>query len=469
MEKQKRRQTPHIFVIIFTITIIVAALTYIIPAGEFDRVQVGKYKEVVAGSYHRVEQNGQTPWDVIKAVVTGFQQGSKLIFMVMFCGAAVHMLEKSGTIERGFKSLVGKVQGKEWIAIFAVMLAMSMGGATGVFGNPTVAIIPIGIMLSRSMGYDDTLGFAMIFFGAFSGFNVGWANVVTVGLAQSIAGIPLLSGFGVRVIFHIVNFILSFGFVMIYANKIKNDPTKSLNYEPGMKPEEYMGLPVSADDEEQSHLTTGNIISLAIMVIGFTTLIFCSIKYGWALEDYSAIFLSMAILIGLVNGFGVNGTAKEFAIGCQKMVAAAFIVGIARSISVVMTDGKIIDTIVNALVIPIDKFGPVVGANLMLLANIIINFFISSGSGQATTVMPIMTPISQLTGISRQVAVQAFQFGDGFTNCMIPTVGSLMGGLGMAKIAYNKYLKWFTPLLIVQLVLSFVAITILQIMQWGPM
>lgn len=465
----KVKKSPHIFVLLLSITIIVAVLTYIVPAGQFERVEVGNYKEVVPNSYHRVDQNGQNPWDVFKAIVSGFRDSADLIFMIIFCGAAIHILEESRTIEKGFKRLVVKLNGKEWLAIFAVMFVMSIGGATGVFGNPTIAIIPIGMMLSRAMGYDDTLGFAMIFFGAFSGFNVGWANVVTIGIAQEIAGIPILSGFGVRVIFHIVNFALCYGFVLLYLKNIKNTPTKSLNYEPGLNTSEYMGLAAGIQHEGDSKLDKGNIASILVMVIGFSCIIYCSIKYNWGIQDYSAVFLIMSILIGLFNGFGINGTAKEFVKGCQKMISAAFIVGIARSIAVVMTNGQIIDTVVNALVVPIDKFGPVLGANFMLLANIIINFFISSGSGQATTVMPIMTPIAQLTGVSRQIAVQAFQFGDGFTNCIIPTVGSLMGGLGLAKIPYNKYLKWFTPLLVVQLILSFMAITILQIMQWGPM
>jgi uncharacterized ion transporter superfamily protein YfcC len=150
------------------------------------------------------------------------------------------------------------------------------------------------------------------------------------------------------------------------------------------------------------------------------------------------------------------------------MVYAAFVVGMARAISVVMIDGKIMDTLVNWLSMPIGYVGPVLGANFMLIANVVINFFIPSGSGQAVTVMPIMVPLADLTGITRQVATQAFQFGDGLTNCIIPTSGTLMGCLGIANIKYEKYVGWYWKFLFVQLILAAVAVTVLQIVKWGP-
>lgn len=458
-------QFPNVYVLLFSLVILAAILTWFVPSGKFERVTDNNITQVVPGSFSFVDQSVQGPWQVFQAIVTGFKIQISLILMVIFVGAAIHMLEASKAIDMAFKKLAQSVKGKEAIAILLIMLIMSIGGATGVFGNVTLVLVPIGILLSQAMGFDRTLGFAIIFFGSFSGFNVGWANFGTIGLAQTIAQLPIFSGIGFRIFAHIVNFILSYGFVMIYYNKIKKDPTLSLNYEAGMKMEDYMGSP-NANSNEAVKLSNGQILALITAVGGIAFVVFGALKWSWSADHISAAFLVVGILIGLFTGNGINGTFSLFIKGCSTVVSAAFIIGFANGITVILNQGLILDTIVFYLSVPINNMGAVAGANFMLFANIIVNFFISSGSGQASAVMPIMVPIADLTGITRQVAVQAFQFGDGFTNVIIPTVGSLMGGLGFAKVSYGKYLKWALPLVLVQIAFSFVAITALQSIGW---
>jgi uncharacterized ion transporter superfamily protein YfcC len=205
---------------------------------------------------------------------------------------------------------------------------------------------------------------------------------------------------------------------------------------------------------------------LAIAVASFGCIIVGSVWWDWGISAYSAMFLAMAVFTGLFGGLGVNGTCSEFIKGCGTMVAGAFVIGISRAISVVMTNGKIIDSIVYYLSEPISSYGPLVGANVMFYVNVLVNFFIPSGSGQAVAVMPLMVPIADLADISRQVAVQAFQFGDGFTNCIIPTAGVVMSSLALAKIPYTRYVRWFAPLLVLQLILASIALTALQAIGW---
>lgn len=442
-----------------------AILTWIIPAGEFTRVKQGAVTKVVAGSYHVVASKPQGIWEVFEAVAKGWEQSGTMIFMVFFVGAAIQILEQTGTIRIGLSKVVRGLRGREIYAVAIVMLIMSIGGATGVFANPVVALLPIGLMLSKALGYDEVVGFGMIYLGSYAGFNVGWGNVFTVGIAHSIAELPMFSGMAVRVLFHIVNLVLTFGFVYRYCKMIKEDPTKSLTYTPG---KEISSAAVYVDEKEQEILTSRHLICAAIAIVGFAAIIYGSLKLNWGIRHYSVVFIMMAVSCGIIGRLGVSGTAQAFVKGCGTMVYAGFVIGMARAIAVVMTDGKIIDTIVYYLSLPIAQMGPVLGANMMLVANIIINFFIPSGSGQAVTVMPIMVPLADLTGITRQVATQAFQFGDGFTNCIIPTAGVVMGCLGIAGISYDRYVKWYLPFLTVQLVLAFVAITILQIAKWGP-
>ena len=463
--KKIKFEFPHVFALMFILTILMAALTWVVPAGEFTRVKQGAITKVVAGSFHFVKSQPQGFWQIFEAVSKGWQQSAAIIFMVFFVGGAITTLEKTGSLRVGLAKVVKNLKGKELTAVAIVMTIMSIGGATGVFANPVVALIPIGLMLSKALGYDEVVGFGMIYLGAYAGFNVGWGNVFTVGIAHDIAQLPMFSGMGVRVFFHIANLILTFGFLAMYIKRIKADPTQSLTYN-GEKVKEE--IDATKHKEEEESLSLRQSLCLVIALVSFAAIIYGSINLKWSFNEYSVVFIMMAVFSGIIGGLGVSGTAEAFVKGCGTMVYAAFVVGMARAISVVMIDGKIMDTLVYWMSAPISLVGPVLGANLMLLANIVINFFIPSGSGQAVTVMPIMVPIADLTGITRQVATQAFQFGDGFTNCIIPTSGTLMGCLGIAKISYEKYVGWFTKFLVVQLILSAVAITVLQIMKWGP-
>lgn len=467
MKKERSFNFPHTCALLFFIIVFAAILTWIVPAGEYDTESVGDITRVVAGTYHTVDSNPQGVWDVFMAVVAGFQKATVLIVMIMFVGSAVHMLQESGAIEVSFGKIT-KMESKNLkVIVFIVMLFMSIGGATGVFANATVALIPIGMILSASLGLDAAAGMLMVYLGAYSGFNVGWANPSTLGVAHPIAELPLFSGFKVRLLIHLINFIITYIFVMMYIKRIQKDPTKSLNYKEGLNTKDYMGLS-SLEDESQKDekLETSHIISLVATVAAIVSIVIGSLKFGWKNEQIAAAFLILSIVIGISNGYGVNKTTSLFIEGCAKMLSAAFIVGFANGISVILADGNILNTIVYWISKPITKFGPVAGSSLMYVANLIINLFIPSGSGQAAAVMPIMVPISDLTGITRQVAVMAFQFGDGFSNCLFPTAGTLMGSLGIAGIPWNKYAKMFVPFLIVQSILAIVALIILQSIGW---
>jgi len=458
----KKSKIPHVFALMFIITILMAILTWVIPAGQYERIKEGTITRVVADSFRVVDPNPQGFWDVFHAVVKGWIQAASMIFMVFFVGGAIKILEETGTIRVGMNHIIHKLKGKEIWAVAIIMFLMSIGGATGVFANPVVALIPLGIVLAKGLGYDNVVGFAMIYLGSYIGFNVGWGNVFTVGIAHTIAELPMFSGFGVRVFFHVVNYILVFGFVYLYIKKIKADPTNSLTY----SIEESTAQ--SNVFEEKEVMTIRHMICTAIVVVAFGAIIYGSLRLKWGIDHYSVVFLMVAVFCGIIGGLGTNGTAIAFVKGCGSMAYAALVIGMARGISVVMADGKIIDTVVYYLSLPIGMFGPVVGAVLMFFANIVINFFIPSGSGQAVTVMPIMVPLADLTGITRQVAVQAFQFGDGFTNCIIPTASVLMGCLGLSGIPYEKYVKWAAPLIAIQLVLAITALVVLQLLHWGP-
>ena len=463
--KEKKLKFPGTCALLFMIIIVATILTWVIPAGKFDTEKIGKITKVIPGTFHYIDRTPQGPWDIFNAVVLGFYKASKLMTMIMFVGAAVYILEKTKTIELAFTRLTQNRKINDALVVFSIMLFMTVGGAAGVFANPTVALIPIGILLTTAMGLDKAAGFFIVYLGAYSGFNVGWANSSTLAVAHPIAELPIFSGLNVRIIIHIINFIFNFVFVLYYIKSIRKDPTNSLNYEVGMKPEEYMGIKVDADEQKET-FGWKHAVSLLATFVAVATILFGATKLKWSNDHFSTVFFILSIFVGLVHGLGLNGTIQMFLKGCASMLNAAFIVGFANGISIILANGNILNTIVYGLSIPMTKLGAVVGANFMFIANLIINLFIPSGSGQAAAVMPILVPVADLAGITRQVAVQAFQFGDGFSNCIYPTAGTLMGSLGIAGIAWNRYAKRFLPLILVQTIFSFVCLTILQMIGW---
>ncbi len=453
--------------LVFAIVIVAAILTWIVPAGQFNYEKVGKITRAIPGSYHLVEQTPQNPWDLFNAVVNGFSRSSTLIFMIMFVGAAINMLENTGSIDRAFKKMVGQSKNSNVIIIFSIMLFMSMGGASGIFANSTVAMIPIGILVASSIGLDKATGMLMVYLGAYSGFNVAWVNASTIGIAQPIAELPVFSGLSMRVGFHIVNFILTYTFVMMYVKKIQKTPEKSLCYEPGMVPSDYMGnTHTEAIENDSDKMSTKDSINILSAILAVAVVVWGSVQFKWGSTHMSAVFLILGIFIGLYNGYGVNGTTNRFLKGCSTMISAAFIVGIANGIAIILKDGQIINTIVHFMSLPLNTLGSAFGAVFMFVSNLVINIFIPSGSGQAATVMPIMVPLADLGGITRQVAVQAFQFGDGLTNCISPLSGVLMGCLGIAGISWTRYAKWYIPFLLLQVILASIALVVLQTIGW---
>ena len=470
---------PHVFAILFLLTIVMAIATWFVPAGTYEMVTdaATKRKVIDPASFHFIANAPQGVYDVFNAIVKGMIQSASMMSMVFFCGAAVEVLNQTGTMKAGMGSLVGVLKGKGVIAVVTIMAVMSIGGADGVFANPTIAFIPLGVMLGKTMGYDEVVGWAMIYLGSYAGFNVGWANAFTAGLANELSGLDTMNGFWLRVVFHIANLILLCWFVVRYMHKIEKDPTASLTYDPEAAPAE-------AAEEVSSDGMSGTQIACAVItVLGFAAIIYgsvvgfpeCPAWFGfkgmggkkWGVPQYSAVFVIMAIvngMIGFKGGFWyrLDATFKAFTKGMTALTYAAFVIAFSRAISVIMTDGKIIHTIIYYLAMPINQVGNVVGAFFMYVANVIVNFFIGSGSGQAVTVMPIFAPLAHITNINASVAVQCFQFGDGFTNCINPTAGVLMATLGLAGIPYGKYVKWFLPIVCLQLVVAGVVIVLMQ-------
>lgn len=468
MQEKKKREFPDVYALLFIMCVLAMVATWIIPAGTFERVKEGSINKVVAGSFQYVAANPQTPWDMLQAIYQAFVNSSSTIFMIFFCGAAIAMLEESKSLSTAFTVLARKLRGKEAVAMAVIMFSLGLGNSAGVFGNLGIAIVPIGVFLAKAMGGDAFLGFLIIYFGLMSGMSIGFANPGILGLAQTIAELPIFSGTLPRVICCVANITFLFFVTVRYYKTIKKDPTKSLNYEPGMQPYEYMGT-VSGEtgaDSECAALSKRQILVMTVFGVGVIACVTFTIRNSWTTKQISSWFLGLGIVTGIVSGFDMNKIARTFIKGCKPMVFASFMVGFATAVSLVMTDGQVMDTIVNALSMPLNAMGSVLGAGFMVVINALINLLIPSGSGQAAVVMPLMMPLADLSGITRQVAVQAFQFGDGLSNLATPLNGPLMGCLALAGVNFPKYFKWAIKYIFIEIGVAVLVTMGLQLAGW---
>lgn len=459
VQQKKKKEIVHVYVLLFTMCIIVAILTYFIPAGKYQRAEVNGRTVVVADSYEVVESTPVGIWGLSNSVSKGWSQSADIMFLVFMVGGAIKVIEDTGVIDKSLNRAMRALRGKEEVAVMIVSFLLSLLGATGTFSTANIAIVPICLVFSRKMHYDKLLAFALAYLAVNVGFSAGWSSIFTTAIAQEIAEIPKFSGMGLRLVEHGIFFLIYMFFMLRYMRKIKSDYKYSI-------------APFSQEDFEMDDhisdekLTVQQILAGIVAICGFVGLVYGASVKGLSTQKLTTVFFIMAVAGGLLGGLGINGTAKSFAKGLQGIAAGAFVVGMSKAISVVMTDGNIIDSVVYYLTMPIASAGSVLGANIMFIFNLCFNLLISSGSGQAVAVMPVMVPIADLTNISRQVAVEAFKLGDGLSNIIVPTAGAMMACLGVAGVPYTKYIKWVMPYFLVTAVLGCVFVTIAQGFLW---
>ena len=440
-EKQKKKwKTPHTFVILVAIIIIAAIATYLIPAGEFTRFKdaaTGKTL-VEAGSYHRIASNPLNPLLIPSAIYTGIVKSASTITFMLIIGGAFEVITSTGALTALCKKL-SKTFSKHKYAVIPVFLTLF-----SIFGmsSEVMIFVPIGITLALFLGLDKVTGTAMIALGAAVGFTAGILNPFNVGVAQDIAELPLFSGMAYRIVILVILLAATSAYIIIYAKKVAANPEKSVIY--GIQEDtEYTFEDVS------DSISKSQIAVLVIMAAGFGILIYGLSKKGWYFEEMSGLFIFMGIACGLVSGYGPSRIAKEFGNGAKGIVVGCLIIGIARTVEVILSDAKILDTIVYGIVNIVNVMPGSIKAVGMFICQSLINCVIVSGTGQAAVTMPLMVPVSDLVGISRQTAVLAFQLGDGFSNSVLPMSSSLMGYLAVSKIPYSKWLKFMMPLFLI--------------------
>ena len=461
-----RIKAPNTVLIISSLIVIVAALTWIIPGGEYEKTTVDGRESIVPGSFEYVESNPQGVGDILTAPIEGFVDASLIIGFVLLVGGAFGVLQKTEAVDSLIKAIARAHSRSRAIRILLIPLLMTifsfMGGVFG-FSEEVIPFILIFVPLALMIGYDTITGIAIPFVGAGAGFAGAFLNPFTIGIAQGIAGLPPFSGVVYRVITWVITTSIVIIYVMIYAARIRKNPQKSISYHKDQEKKKNLRI---ADLENFSGMSRRHVWVLIIFLASIVSLIFGVLMFHWYIAEISALFVLTGVLVGIIGKLSADEITDAFMNGAKQLVVTAIIIGLARGILMIAKDGLIIDTLLNYAAGLISHLHPIMSAQAMFVTQTFINFFVPSGSGQAALTMPVMAPLSDLVGVSRQTAVLAFQFGDGFSNMIIPTSAVTMGILTLADIPWEKWARWILPLELILFAAGFLMLIPPFLMGW---
>ncbi|MDY7538954.1 YfcC family protein [Undibacterium sp. 5I1] len=461
----KKLKLPNTFVLLFSLLALIALATWLVPGGKYDTHVVNGKTLIDPATFHYITSNPQGFVALMMAPIKGFVEAALIIGFVLIVGGAFAVLQKTEAIDSMIKSVAKAHTNSAFIRamIIPVFVTMfSLGGATFGMSEEAIPFILIFIPLALALGYDSIVGVSIPFIGSQVGFAAAFLNPFNVGIAQGIAGVPVFSGLQYRVIVWVIATTLTIGFLMWYAAKIKQSPEKSPTFELDQEKRK------SLKHDEFTHFTgvtvTHKLVlllfaaSLGVMVLGV-------VKYEWFINEIAALFLVMAIIVGVVGKLSSDEFIEAFLQGAKDLVTTALVIALARGTMILARDANIIDTMLHGLMPFVQSASPVFAAQKMFLIQTVINFFIHSGSGQAALTMPIMAPLADLVGVTRQTAILAFQFGE-FTTPMIPTSGITVGVLALARIPWATWAKWMIPLQLMYLVLALLLLIPPCLMYW---
>lgn len=463
-EVNKKREFPHTLVIIFTIIIFAAILTYLIPAGEYVRVEDAATGRTLVdpNSYTRIESTPAGIMNIFTSIPRGMQETAWIAFLVLIIGGAFKTIENTGAIQAFFNKILGGAKDKNIVAIPFIIFAFALLPAF--IGNMEsyLAFVPIGILIARSLGFDALVGIAIIVAAGNVGLTSGIMNPFTVGVAHGIIGLPMFSAMWFRVLGFVLLYSSVTFWTVKYAMKIKKDPTKSLIYDVERAAQKEGGVDLPELDKRKIMILITFFLGMGYIVYGAITQ-----KIDFQVEA-PAIFLMLTIAVGIVAGYSPNKIASEFVNGAKTMVMGALVVGFAKGISVVLGDGNIIDTIVYTFSGMLVGLPKVVSALFMYAFQFVLNFFIISGSGQALTTIPIMSPLGEVLGLTQQTVVTAFQYGDGITNLLLPMSSTTIGACVLAKVEYPTFVKFIWKIIVTNAVIGGILVTIATLINLGP-
>ena len=459
-----RLRIPNTFVLLFAILALIALATGFIPGGKYDTHLVNGKQLIDPGSFHYVASAPQGLVALMKAPIKGFVEAAQIIGFVLVVGGAFAVVQKTDAIDTGIRSIARMHEHSALVraALIPVFVTLfSLGGATFGMNEEAIPFVLIFVPLALALGYDTLTGVSIPVLGSQAGVGAAFLNPFNVGIAQGIAGVPVFSGIGYRLIVWVATTSVTILFLMWYAARVKQNPTLSPTYVLDQTRRQEQPAHIGLDRMTGRHKAVLAIfaLSLAAMVIGV-------VKFDWYIDEIAALFLSMAIVVGIVGRLGPDNWVAAFMQGAKDLAPTALVIAIARGTMILARDAHIIDTMLHGLMPLVQSSHPVFAAQKMYLIQSVINFFIHSGTGQAALTMPIMAPLADLVGVTRQTAILAFQLGE-LSTPMIPTSGITVGVLALARVPWITWARWMIPLQLIYLVLALVLLVPPCLMQWG--
>ena len=469
----KHIKLPHVFILLTGVILACSILTYFIPSGEYERetIKIGTLSRtvVVPGTYNEIPKHYSVEgvifgedkdedaapvsfFGFLSSIPRGMQSAADIIFFIFIIGGVFGILQKTGTITAFIQKLLDVFGHSSRLMVIILMITIGIGSSTLGMGEEFIPLVPLFLIVSKKLGFDRVFGLGIVMLAAEVGFASATTNPFTVQIAQGIAEVPLGSGMLFRILFFVICITITIIYLLRYGAKIKRDPSKSI------MPDDDFSVDEISFERTEFRNSHGIIMFTAFILFAF--ILYAIQEFGWWINEMSGGFLLIGIASIIISRMNLADAAKSFVKGMEDMVVAALVVGFAKGVQVVLQDGQILDTIIFSAANSLQQFHELFAAGGMLVFQTTLNFFIPSGSGQAAVTMPLMAPLSDLIGITRQTAVFAFTCGDGFSNMIIPTSGWLMAVLSLSKIPYTKWVKFAFPVFLMMFVLSFIFLTI---------
>ena len=425
-----RLRFPHPLILLVLCVLVAAACTWLLPAGQYERRDdpVAGREVVVAGTYHEVAPSPVDPFNAIVAIPKGMTDAASVIFYVFLVGGAFAVVERTGALAQLVNWLAQRLARRGLWVIPIVGFAFAWGGILIQMQEELIAFVPVLLLLSRRLGFNALTAVAMSLGAAAVGASFSPINPFQVGIAQKVAGLELLSGWEFRSVFLLVAWLIWTGGTMRFARRTRVAPGSVAPKDTG----------AAAAGWRQTVVLGIVLVTFVIFVVGVT-------RYGWDFEQLSALFFLMGVAAGLVGRLGVGGMADGYVEGFRSMAFAALLIGFARGIYVVLDEGHVVDTIVHGLFTPIASLPTTLSALGMMAVHGLVHLPVPSTSGQAVLTMPLLVPLSDLIGLSRQVTVLAYQYGAGLCELVTPTNGALMAMLAASGVRYEDWLRFVVP------------------------
>lgn len=469
-KKQKKKiELPHVYTIAFALIILFAILTWIIPSGQFERTTVdtaaGTREVAVAGSYHEVEKIDADGNDlrqgvdaVLMAPTRGIQNAADVVAFVLLIGGTFAIITKTNAINAGMNTVIKKLKNKDILIIPIVMTLLSLGGTSFGMSEEALPFYAIFMPIMMGLGYDSMTAFMICFLGPQVGYCASTVNPFNVLIAQGVAGIEGNPQLWFRMIQWVIFTVIGIAFVMMYARRVKKNPTSSITYHDDIAKRKEFAVVENTDDMP---FTMRQKLVLLVFIGGLGIIVWGLITKGWYMDEISMVFLGIGLLAGILGGLSEKEMANAFVEGLADFAYAAVIIGIARGILVVAEGGMIIDTILNSMATALAGVPTVVFTSMMYVVQSILTILIPSSSGLAALTIPIMAPLTELMGVNPEASVTCLQYANQVMNTISPTAGMTVAGLAVCKISFPQWWKtcWKFVLLLTVLGLVFTAIS----------